>query len=62
VERRLATDGGLAGAGIEVDVSNGVVWLEGDVGGRGERLRAITLARTTHGVRAVLAALDVGSE
>jgi osmotically-inducible protein OsmY len=62
VERRLAMDGGLARAGIDVNVSNGVVWLEGDVGGRGERLKAITLARTTGGVRAVLAALDVKSK
>lgn len=62
VERRLAMDGGLAAARIDVDVSNGVVWLEGDVGGRGDRLRAITLARTTRGVRGVRAALDVGSQ
>ena len=62
VERRLASEGGLAGAGIDVNVSNGVVWLEGDVGGRRDRLRAITLARTTRGVRGVRAALDVGSE
>jgi osmotically-inducible protein OsmY len=62
VERRLAREGGLAGAGIDVNVSNGVVWLEGDVGGRRDRLRAITLARTTRGVRGVHAALDVGSE
>jgi len=62
VARRLAMDGGLARAGLEVDVSNGVVWLEGDVMGRGERLRAITLARTTSGVRGVLAALAVRSE
>ena len=62
VARRLAMEGGLSRAGLEVAVSNGVVWLEGDVMGRGERLRAITLARTTSGVRRVLAALDVRSE
>ena len=62
VEQRLAADRELARSGIDVDVSNGVVWLEGDVTGRGERRNAITLARTTSGVRAVVAALDVEAE
>jgi len=62
VEQRLAADRELARAAIDVDVSNGVVWLEGDVNGRGERRNAITLARTTTGVRAVVAALDVETE
>jgi osmotically-inducible protein OsmY len=62
VEQRLAADRELARAGLDVDVSNGVVWLEGDVSGRGVRRNAITLARTTTGVRAVVAALHVETE
>jgi osmotically-inducible protein OsmY len=62
VEQRLAADQALARSAIDVDVSNGVVWLEGDVTRRRERLNAITLARTTTGVRAVVAALDVEPE
>ena len=62
VEQRLAADRELAHSGIDVDVSNGVVWLEGDVSDRGQRRNAITLARTTSGVRAVVAALDVEPE
>ena len=62
VEQRLAADQELARAALDVDVSNGVVWLEGDVTDRSERRNAITLARTTTGVRAVVAALDVEPE
>jgi len=62
VEQRLAADQELASAALDVDVSNGVVWLEGDVTDRSERRNAITLARTTTGVRAVVAALDVEPE
>lgn len=43
----------LADAGIDVQVENGVVQLSGTVDSQADRLSALTVARTTQGVRSV---------
>ena len=59
VEQRLAAEHRLAAEDIDIDVSNGVVRLEGEVAERSERLHAIALARATRGVRAVVPEIEV---
>lgn len=51
----------LDDADINVEVANGVARLTGTVDGHGDRLRALTSARTTPGVRAVVDELRVAS-
>jgi hyperosmotically inducible periplasmic protein len=50
VERRLADHEALRDADIDVEVSNGVVRLSGTVQSFGDRLTALTVARSTSGV------------
>lgn len=54
VERRLATHEDLEDSMIDVEVSNGIARLSGSVGSQVDRLTALTAARGTSGVRAVL--------
>ncbi len=54
IEKRLEARGDLAGSDIDVEVSNGVARLTGSVGSQVDRVTALTVARATSGVRAVL--------
>jgi len=54
IENRLEAHGALADADIDVDVSNGVARLTGSVDSQSDRMTALTVARATSGVRAVL--------
>jgi osmotically-inducible protein OsmY len=45
---------------IDVEVKDGVVRLTGEVESQSDRLRALTLARATDGVRSVVDELQVG--
>jgi len=45
-----------------VEVADGVARLSGTVRSQTDRLSALTLARTTDGVRAVIANLDVKTQ
>jgi osmotically-inducible protein OsmY len=53
VEEELGRRPALSGGKIEVEVSNGVVRLTGTISEPGNRLVAVTTARTVEGVRAV---------
>lgn len=53
VERRLDRRPALAASDIEVEVSDGVVRLSGEVTSRLDQLQALTAARVTPGVRSV---------
>lgn len=52
-------DDTIANSDIHVEVSNGVVRLTGTVDSQMDRLRALTLARSTNGVRSVVDELHV---
>jgi hyperosmotically inducible protein len=54
VKKRLSARNELKDSDIEVDVTNGVARLTGEVGSYSDRLTAVTVARATSGVRAVL--------
>ena len=54
IENRLGAHGELADADIDVEVSNGVARLTGSVDSQSDRMTALTVARATSGVRAVL--------
>jgi osmotically-inducible protein OsmY len=54
VEKRLEARSELKGSSIDVDVSNGVARLTGNVESQSDRLTALTIARATSGVRAVI--------
>ena len=59
VEERLAERGALTGENIDVEVANGVVRLSGSVEQSGDRMIALSLARSTQGVRSVVDGLRV---
>ncbi len=59
VEKRLKAREDLSDARIHVEVANGVARLTGTVPSQSDRLTAITLARTTDGVRSVVGDLTV---
>ena len=61
VAKRLEERHALANDDIDVEVANGVVRLTGRVDGSGDRMTALSLARTTEGVRAVVDDLRVSS-
>jgi len=60
IAKRIETNHQLADARIVVDVKNGVARLSGSVVSPLDRLTALTLTRTTHGVRALVDELKVG--
>jgi hyperosmotically inducible protein len=62
VEQRLGARDGLGNDDIEVGVANGVVRLTGSVDQSGDRMAALSLARTTQGVRSVIDDLQVKLE
>ena len=59
VRERLEERGALGDGDIDVEVSNGVVRLTGTVNSFGDRMRALTVARTTEGVESVVDGLRV---
>ena len=54
VQTRLESREGLKDDNIDVEVKNGVVRLTGTVDGFGERMTALTVARSTTGVKSVI--------
>jgi osmotically-inducible protein OsmY len=54
VEKRLEGREALKDDDIDVEVKNGVVRLTGTVDGFGERMTALTVARSTSGVKSVI--------
>ena len=54
VEKRLGGREALKDDSIDVEVKNGVVRLTGTVDGFGERMTALTVARSTEGVKSVI--------
>ena len=59
VEKRLDERDGLGDDDIDVEVANGVVRLSGSVDQSGDRMTALSLARSTQGVRSVVDDLRV---
>jgi hyperosmotically inducible periplasmic protein len=59
ISKRLEANGQLSDARIVVDVKNGVARLSGKVASPLDRLTALTLTRTTPGVRGLLDELEV---
>jgi len=59
VKAKLLADPDVSGLKIDVDTSNGVVTLTGNVSTQAEADEAIQLARTTEGVRDVASKLNV---
>src|SRR5207249_278322 len=59
VQSKYFLDDDLKGRHIQVDTSNGVMTLHGDVASDNERAKALLLARTTPGVERVEDALTV---
>lgn len=59
VRDRLDSRDALGDADIDVDVENGVVRLTGTVTTQGDRLTALTLARSTTGVNSVIDSLEI---
>jgi hyperosmotically inducible periplasmic protein len=59
VEKRLEGRTALSDDSIDVEVKNGVVRLTGTVDGAGERMTALTVARSTQGVKSVVDDLRV---
>jgi hyperosmotically inducible periplasmic protein len=62
IEKRLSARAELSDANIDVEVANGVARLTGTVRGQPDRLTALTLARTTDGVRSVVGDLTVKAQ
>jgi hyperosmotically inducible protein len=59
VSRRLEQNARLQSSGIKVDVKNGVVRLTGTVENQSDRITALTVARSTLGVRSLVDDLKV---
>jgi hyperosmotically inducible protein len=59
VKSKLLADPDVSGLKIDVDTSNGVVTLTGNVSTKAEADEAIRLARTTEGVQDVVSKLNV---
>jgi osmotically-inducible protein OsmY len=62
IETRLKARDELSDASIDVAVANGVARLTGTVRGQPDRLTALTVARTTDGVRSVVGDLTVKTQ
>jgi len=60
ISKRIDANRQLSGARIVVEVKNGVARLSGNVASPLDRLAALTLTRTTHGVRGLVDELKVG--
>jgi osmotically-inducible protein OsmY len=62
IEKRLKAREDLSDASIDVEVANGAARLTGSVPTQTDRLTALTVARSTEGVRSVVGDLTVESE
>lgn len=62
VEKRLESRASLKDDNIGVEVKNGVVRLTGSVDGSGERMTALTVARSTQGVKSVIDGLSIDTK
>jgi len=62
VEKRLKARAELSDASIDVEMANGVARLTGTIRSQSDRLTALTVARTTDGVRSVVGDLTVKSQ
>jgi osmotically-inducible protein OsmY len=62
IEKRLKAREELSDASIDVEVADGVARLSGTVRSQSDRLSALTLARTTDGVRSVIGDLNVKAQ
>jgi osmotically-inducible protein OsmY len=62
IESRLKARQELSDASLDVEVANGVARLTGTVRSQSDRLTALTVARTTDGVRSVVGDLTVQSQ
>jgi osmotically-inducible protein OsmY len=60
VKSKMAADDSVKASDINVDTHNHVVTLNGTVGSKAEKERAVTIARNTDGVNAVVDDLTVG--
>jgi len=61
VKSKMLADTNVGGLKIDVDTSDGVVTLTGDVNGPGEKAEALRIARETDGVKSVRDKLTVKS-
>ncbi|HEY8494471.1 MAG TPA: BON domain-containing protein, partial [Myxococcota bacterium] len=59
IEQRLEASERLGEADFDVEVQNGVARLSGSVPSQGDKLAALTVARSTQGVRRVIDDLRV---
>jgi len=59
ISKRLEANSQLSDSHISIEVKNGVARLTGDVQSQGDRLTALTVTRTTQGVRGLIDALSV---
>ena len=59
VQKRLEANSRLHSSSIKVDVKNGVVRLTGTVDNQSDRITALTVTRSTHGVRGLVDDLKV---
>jgi len=62
VKSKMLADTKVGGLKIDVDTSNGVVTLTGDVSSAAEKAEAMRLARETDGVKSVRDKLTIGSK
>jgi hyperosmotically inducible protein len=60
VKTKFLAEPGVSGLNINVDTSNGVVTLKGDVKTRAEADKAVMIARNSKGVKRVVSMLHVG--
>jgi hyperosmotically inducible protein len=60
VKSKFLVDSAVSGLKIDVDTSNGMVTLNGNVTSKAEADRAMTLARNTDGVKSVHSNLKIG--
>ena len=59
IHAQFVTEDALDGSNIDVDANNGVVTLTGTVGSEAGRTRAVTIAKTTDGVKNVVDKLRI---
>ena len=54
IEKRIDARAGLSDSDIRVEVASGVARLQGFVRSRGDQMAALTIARSTDGVKRVI--------
>jgi osmotically-inducible protein OsmY len=61
VSKRLDANARLEGSDIEIDVKNGIVHLSGTVNSQSDRITALTMTRSTQGVRGLVDDLRISA-